>query len=69
MDADTMKPCPFCGAMLEPCEVSLILEIRTIYEHPRNDCILVISEHDGIPFRIWGHDAWAWNRRADDDPE
>ena len=61
-----LKPCPFCGKMLERKHVRKTKSRNgyDYYMHPDNECILADVD-DGLPFTVFDDDVDDWNRRAE----
>ena len=61
-----LKPCPFCGEMLEKKHVRKTKSRNgyDYYEHPDNECILADVD-DGYPLTVFNNEVDDWNRRAD----
>ena len=61
-----LKPCPFCGEMLERKHVRKTKRMKgyDYYQHPDNECVLA-DVYDGFPFKMFYDDVDDWNRRAD----
>ena len=60
-----LKPCPFCGEMLDKKHVRKT-RFRygfDYYQHPDNECILA-DVADGFPITVLDDDVDDWNRRA-----
>jgi hypothetical protein len=61
-----LKPCPFCGEMLERKHVRKTKSRNgyDYYMHPDNECILA-DVYDGFPLLVFEDDIDDWNRRAE----
>ena len=62
-----LKPCPFCGKMLERKHVRKTKSRNgyDYYMHPDNECILADVD-DGFPLTVFdNNDVDDWNRRAE----
>ena len=61
-----LKPCPFCGEMLERKHVRKTKNRKgyDYYQHPCNECILA-DVYDGYPLTVHSDEIDDWNRRAE----
>lgn len=60
-----LKPCPFCGEMLERKHIRKTKYGNgcDYYRHPDNECILA-SADDALPLTVFDINVDDWNRRV-----
>ena len=60
MKTPELKPCPFCGAMLEDT-------LSGYWLHPDGDCFLAVADSEYGKIAIFPSDIDLWNRRVSDE--